>query len=341
MSGARLELGRHAIVAFRRRVGALDERLPPGPDSLRRAAWAGLQDSMPRAALLSIHARVDGTQPSAWEDPELVQLWGPRYSAYVVPARDLAVFSLSRLRDDTRGRRESEELAERLAAFLAGTTMGGDEAVRGLGVDRNALRYAAPTGTVLMRWDGARRPTVWTVPRPDVEPAEARRELARRYLHVFGPTTWEAFAQWAGIGKAGARRAFEQLAEELVPVDTPIGPAWILASDEAVIRAAAGPPAAARLLPSGDAFFLLRGADRELLVPDGGRRGELWTSRVWPGALLVAGQIQGTWRRADAAITVSPWRRLTRAEHDAVEAEALALPLPGTAGRLTVRWGPA
>jgi hypothetical protein len=37
---------------------ALDERLRPGPDSLRRAAWAGLQDSMPRAALLSIHARV-------------------------------------------------------------------------------------------------------------------------------------------------------------------------------------------------------------------------------------------------------------------------------------------
>ena len=33
-----------------------------GQRSLRRAAWAGLQDSMPRAALLSIHARVAGTQ---------------------------------------------------------------------------------------------------------------------------------------------------------------------------------------------------------------------------------------------------------------------------------------
>jgi len=74
--------------------------VPPGPDSLRQAAWAGLQDSMPRAALLSIHARVEGAGPSSWEDPSLVQLWGPRYSAYVVAAPDLAVFSLGRFPDD-------------------------------------------------------------------------------------------------------------------------------------------------------------------------------------------------------------------------------------------------
>ena len=47
-----LELSRLQILGFRRRVGALDERLPAGPTSLRRAAWAGLQDSSPRAALL-------------------------------------------------------------------------------------------------------------------------------------------------------------------------------------------------------------------------------------------------------------------------------------------------
>ena len=52
---------------------------------------------MPRAAVLSIHARVHGTGPDTWEDPSLVQLWGPRFSAYVVAARDLAVFSLGRL----------------------------------------------------------------------------------------------------------------------------------------------------------------------------------------------------------------------------------------------------
>src|SRR5438105_14706097 len=102
-TSSRLDLTRPQILAFRRHVGALDQRLPRGRRSLRIAAWAGLQDSMPRAALLSIHARVEGTGPSTWEDPSLVQLWGPRYSAYVIPARDLAVFTLGRLPDEAAG----------------------------------------------------------------------------------------------------------------------------------------------------------------------------------------------------------------------------------------------
>ncbi|HXD71555.1 MAG TPA: hypothetical protein VN615_16945, partial [Gaiellales bacterium] len=73
-----VELTREQILAFRRRSGALDERLPLGPESLRQAAWAGLQDSMPRAAVLSLHARVEGIGPMAWEDPAFVQVWGPR-----------------------------------------------------------------------------------------------------------------------------------------------------------------------------------------------------------------------------------------------------------------------
>ena len=88
VTNSRLDLTRPQILAFRRRAGALDDRLPAGTHSLRRAAWAGLQDSMPRAALLSIHARVAGATPSAWEDPALVQLWGPRFSVFVVAELD-------------------------------------------------------------------------------------------------------------------------------------------------------------------------------------------------------------------------------------------------------------
>src|SRR5438046_8437201 len=156
MPTARLDVTRPQILAFRRQAGVLDERLPPGPRSLRGAAWAGLQDSMPRAALLSIHARVEGTEPSTWEDPSLVQLWGPRFSAYVVPGRDLAVFSLGRLPDDAKGRRFAEDLADRLHAFLGGRRMTYGEAGRVLGEPPNRLRYAAPTGRVHIRWDGAR-----------------------------------------------------------------------------------------------------------------------------------------------------------------------------------------
>jgi len=92
------------------------------------------------------------------------------------------------------------------------------------------------------------------------------------------------------------------------------------------------------LLPSGDAYFLLHGADRDLLVPGAARRCALWTPRVWPGALLIGAEIAGTWRRAHAVLTVQPWRRLSRAERDAVAAEAESLPLPGIGRRIVVRW---
>jgi hypothetical protein len=334
----RLRLTRLQILAFRRHVGALDERLPRGRRSLRRVAWAGLQDSMPRAALLSIHARVEGTQPSSWDDPSLVQLWGPRHHAYVVATRDLAVFSLGRLPDDAGGRRIAEDLAARLHGLLGGTAMTYAEAGHALGEHPNRLRYASPTGTVVMRWDGARLPTIWTVPAPEVDPREARLELARRYLHVFGPTTPEAFAEWAGIPKRRGIEVFDGLAGSLTPARTAVGDAWILTRDEPTFRAASGSAAPARLLPSGDAYFLLQGADRELLVPDAERRRELWTPRVWPGAVLVDGEIVGTWRRTQGSVTVQPWRRLSRAARTAVEAEAASLPLPGIEGRVVVRW---
>jgi hypothetical protein len=332
-----LELTRDQILAFRRRAGALDERLPRGARSLRLAAWAGLTDSVPRSALLSLHARVDGTHPASWEDPSLVQVWGPRYSTYVVPARDHGIFTLGRLPDAPGRRRRAEEMAARLDEWLAGRRTKDNEAQRALGVG-NALKYATTTGTVLIRWEGARAPTVWTVPRPELEPREARRELARRYLHVFGPATAAAFATWAGVGQGEARTTFDDLGRSLVAVQTPIGGGWILASDERGFREPPGPPAAARLLPSGDTYFLHWGAGRELLVPDAAQRAELWTPRVWPGAVLVAGEIVGTWRRAQADLSIRPWRRLARAEQVAVEEEAHSLPLPGIEGQVAVRW---
>jgi hypothetical protein len=334
---APLELTRAQILAFRRRVSALDERLPFGAASLRRAAWAGLTDSMPRAALLSIHARLRGTKPSSWEHPSLVQVWGPRFSVYVVPARDHPIFTVGRYPDDARGRRVAEEMAAVLQRHLGGERTTDREAGQ-RGRIGNRMRYATATGTVLIRWEGARAPLIWTVPRPQIDPLEARRELARRYLHVFGPATPASFARWAGIGAREAAAAFDRLDRSLTPVRTPVGDAWILARDEAGFREPAGPAAAARLLPSGDTYYLLHGAQRELLVPDPGRRSELWTSRVWPGALLVAGEVAGTWRRDQAKLTVQLWRRLSRGERDAVEAEAASLPLPGVESAITVHW---
>jgi hypothetical protein len=334
---AQLELDRAQILGFRRRSQFVDTRLPESAASLRQAAWAGLQDSMPRAALLSIHARVAGTKPDEWANPAFVQVWGPRFQVYVVPAQDHALFTVARYPDDARGRRIAEDMATKVAAFLDGRTLADREIARGIGVG-NGMRYGTATGTMLIRWEGALAPKVRTVPRPEIDPRVARIDLARRFVHVFGPTTATAFAKWAGIGAKQAADAFDTLAPELLATRTPIGDAWLLAGDEAAARANPGPAAPARFLPSGDAFWLCWGSDRDLLVPDPKRRDELWTSRVWPGALLVNGEFTGVWRRTGADVTVDPWRRLDSSERLAVEAEAARMPLPSLTKPIRVIW---
>ena len=256
-----LELTRRQILAFRRRAGALDERLPNTAESLRRAAWAGLQDSMPRAAVLSLHARVEGVEPSTWEHASLAQLWGPRYQVYVVPKRDFALFSLARLPDEEKGRLRAEAMAERLHAHLRDRRMTDRELARAVGVG-NEMRYATTTGTLAIRWGGARAPVVWAVDAADVDPADARRELARRYLNVFGPATADGFSRWAGVSKRAAAATFASLEDELLSVRSPLGDERLLAEDEPAMWAAetaAGTCAAA--------------AERRCLLPAPPRRG--------------------------------------------------------------------
>jgi len=255
-----------------------------------------------------------------------------------VASKDLPVFSLGRLPENARGRARAENTASRLHAFLNGRRMPFGQAGHGMGVPPNSLRYAAPTGRILLRWEGAQQPVVWTGPAPGMHPQQARLELARRYLHVFGPATAASFADWAGIRPADARSAFEALGRGLIPVRTSVGDAWILADDEAAFRAQPRPVALARLLPSGDAYYLLWGADRELLVPNAKHRSALWTPRVWPGALLVNGEIVGAWRRSAGEISIQVWSRISSSERESVESEAVSLPLPGLNGPIAIRW---
>ena len=333
-----LRLSRDQILGYRRRSGGLEARVPAGPETLRQAAWAGLQDSMPRAAVLSLHARIQDVGASILEDPSLIQVWGPRYSVYVIAAEDRAVFTLGRGPTTDRPRERATLMAARLATHLDGRREAYDDVGDALGINPNALRYAATTGTVLIRWEGARAPLVWVVPEPDSDPADARAELVRRYLRVFGPATHLTFARWAGVTDRQAAAEFDALSAELMVVRTPVGDRWILSCDEEDIRADAGAVAPARLLPSGDAYYLCWGADRELLVADAAHRAELWTSRVWPGALLLAGELVGTWRRVQETVSMHPFQRLGRAERDALEAEATAMPIPGREAQIRVAW---
>jgi len=307
------------------------------PASLRVAAWAGLPDSMPRAGLVALHARVADVTPDTLADPTLAQVWGPRFSDYVVAEEDAPIFTLGRLSTEEAPRKRAEEMADRLDAFLEGRRMPFGQAGRGVGVNPNALRYGTATGRLRILWDGAHQPTVWTVPAPAMSATEAKAELARRYLHVLGPGNVAGFGNWAGLRLPGP--ALELVAEERIQVRTPAGDGWILASDEASFRRSPPPPpAAVRLLPSGDTYLLYWGRDRELIVPDAGQRAAVWTPRVWPGAVLIGSEVAGTWRRAEHQVSVQALRMLTALEREAVEHEVERLPLPGLKRDVAVRW---
>ena len=339
MPESTLAITRRQVLGFRQRVNGLEAKLPSGEASAHQAAWAGLKDSMPRAALLSLNARVDRIDAGSWEDPCLVQIWGPGYSVYVVAADDLAVFTLGRSPDDPKARHVATDLASRLEVLLDGGTMPFGAAGRALGEAPNRLRYATTTGTVVLRWDGARQPTIRSVPQPEVDPSDARRELVRRYLHIFGPSTAESFGRWAGIRTRSAVASFDELRRSLTAVTTPVGAAWMLSSDEDAIRRTGEPKAVVRLLPSGDTYFLLSGTDRELVVPDAAHRDMLWTPRVWPGAILADGEIVGTWRHAKTTVRLHVWNRVGREVRERIEAEAAVLPVPENDGRMTVVCG--
>ena len=221
-------------------------------------------------------------------------------------------------------------MAERLHAHLDGARMTDREAGRALGMHPNAFRYAAPTGTVAIRWDGARAPTIWTVPAPEIDPADACRELARRYLHVFGPTTADGFARWAGISRRSAADAFASLEGSLLPVRSPLGDELLLAADE---------PADAR--GRDGARARAPAAERRCLLP--ARRSRAGTARP-AGRSAAASSGRRACGRArsssrarsaepgDARSTPcgsTPGDACRVRMRDAIEAEAGALPLPG------------
>ena len=272
-----------------------------GPASLARAARAGFQDSVPRSALHSLHARVERmlarcvggsvarpglgpalhdvrrpggrpravhARPTAGRRPHPTKGRGPRGAAARPPRRSPD----RRGRGGRRARRQPERPplrgADRHRADPLGRRAPADR------LDRTASRGRSPR-TPASSWHGA----------TCTPSAPARREASPP-----GPAS----------ARVPRSPRSTRSATSLVPVRTPIGDAFVLASDEALLRAPDGAPAPARLLPSGDLFYLLQGADRELLVPDPGQRASLWTSRVWPGAVLVDGDLAGTWRRAGA-----------------------------------------
>lgn len=136
----------------------------------------------------------------------------------------------------------------------------------------------------------------WVAVGPTLPPEQAGAELARRYLSAYAPATPEDFAAWSGLPLSAARAAWQSHAGRLVEVQTRAAPAWMLQTRAAWLEET-WPSPVVRLLPRYDAYLLGYG-DRSLLIES------QYVRRIYPGggmlhpALLVDGQVRGTWKAA-------------------------------------------
>jgi hypothetical protein len=337
-SALRLDAG--AVAGFRLAATHLDVRLPAS--NITTAAYGGLQDTAPRSALLSLHARTDGAGPGAWEDPRLVQLWFRR-ADYVVPRSDIGVFTLGTLPRDGEACGQLQRAADEVLRALDGRELSYRqlaEAMPGF-TDPNALRRLSATGKVLIRWDASSTLLLPAAPAA-MDEEDARRELVRRFLGWLGPGTPAQYARWAGVSRSDASESWRSVSRELVEVEGPTGKSWALASTE---RWFAGnrDPTGARLLPMGDPYLYPHGGLPVPAVPPGvvaalreanvpGR-----TVNALGGRVLLDGSLVGSWARRQHRVAVAPRRALGAGERQAVAEEALSMMSPiGT--RISLTW---
>lgn len=153
--------------------------------------------------------------------------------------------------------------------------------------------------------------------------AETRDVLVRRFLRHYGPVTHSHFARWTNLSIADARRSWERLQDEMVPVELEGKRNWIMEEDLDSLREA--PQAGAvRFLPPNDPFLAQR--DRDNLIPQREVRKKVWRPVGNPGVLLVDGEPVATWRAKSKPrrleITLESWSPISAGRRAELEQEA-------------------
>ena len=168
----------------------------------------------------------------------------------------------------------------------------------------------SPTFTSPLRWLGHKL----------VPSAQGTAELARRFLHAYGPVTPRTFAEWLGSTPAQAKRLWQQIEEELEPVTAAGKKAFILQADRESFRCA-DTEEALLLLGPHDPYLDIR--DRAILLEDTAAQRQVWRTVGNPGVILKGGKIIGIWKtrtqREKLSVTTTLWEPLSSPEQRELE----------------------
>ena len=168
----------------------------------------------------------------------------------------------------------------------------------------------SPTFTSPLRWLGQK-------PAPSVQGAA---ELARRFLHAYGPATPRTFADWLGSTPAQAKRLWQEIETELEPVTAAGKKAFILQADRESFRCA-DTEEALLLLGPHDPYLDIR--DRAILLEDTAAQRQVWRTVGNPGVILKGGKIIGIWKtrtqRENLSVSTTLWEPLSSPEQRELE----------------------
>lgn len=168
----------------------------------------------------------------------------------------------------------------------------------------------SPTFTSPLRWLGHKL----------VPSAQGTAELARRFLHAYGPATPRAFADWLGSTPAQAKRLWRQIEEELEPVTAAGKKAFILQADRESFRRA-DTEESLLLLGPHDPYLDIR--DRAILLEDTAAQRQVWRTVGNPGVILKGRKIIGIWKtrtqREKLSVTTTLWEPLSSPEQRELE----------------------
>ncbi len=357
------------VLAWRAARQRLVPRAPRGEELVVVAQVGGLHAQVMASAELEWWARLEDPEPGGvaaalWDDRSLVKTWAMRGTLHLLPAAELGLWCAALTPLVERGlapgvlnrvgvtRAEADAVAAAIPQALDGVQLTREELAGAVGelTGRPALRdrILGQYGDQLLKppafrgelcfapSQGAKvrftHPRTWlSQPPAPVDPGTAGRELARRYLRAYGPSSAAEVGRWTGTTTAQGKAWLALLDPgELVEVDVEGSRLVCLARDAAEMEAA-GPlgDEEVRLLPAYDVHTIGTAKDADATIP-AARRPLVWQSagRVLP-VILAGGRMTGTWRHERKGrrlqVELSPWEPPGAAAREAAEAEAVRL----------------
>ena len=323
----------------------------------------GIHAQVMSAAELALAARTNRLSPqdvqaALWQNRTLVKTWAMRGTLHLLAAEDLPLHAAARTADprgwidfESRGISETQArtFLEAVPDVLGSEPMTREQlaaavteqvGLPALGELIASDRWGTPLKRFAFQGDLCFGPNQgqnvtfvnakkWLRKWEPVEPEEGFREIARRYLHTYGPLTPKEFARWWNEGRVFvAKRVFKQIEDELEPVDVEGWQALALRSTVERMQQSAI-SGVVRLLPLFDAYVLDIGRTGEPILSKqywkrvfrmGG-----WTTAV----VLVDGFIKGLWdyeaKEPQTTITVEMFEPPTKLIQQGIEAEAAHL----------------